>query len=231
MSNVFDELDDRTKEPSGGDNYADWWEPDESGNEQIVGLIVEQHSSPEDWTEVGEVPETIHTVLSLGRGDFEEGALVTPKLHKQLIRGLSDGEIGDLVNLKFTGYQKIEGNMMHTYEVGIIQQDEWKELDGSDEIQESWDNHIARGILDGDNRRTEPYRTVSESDNSDTSNTDDELIEAGDFLKNFVALQNGSVDLGKAEKMFTEVRKYDVSVQDAADVSGLTVTDDEVKNA
>lgn len=233
-NDIFDELDSRSEEPSfGGGDYADWWTPDESGDEHLVGLIVELHSEPEEWTDPGDVPGTVRTVMSLGRGDFDEGALLTPKQHKQLMNGLQTANIGDLVNLKFTGYQKVNGNMMHTYEVGVIAQDEWSEMDGADDIQEAWDEHNALGGIQGDNRRMEPYTAASPSGGSDNTrssapDTGDELAQAAEFLKSFVDTQGGQATVEQCEKMVNDVREYDVDVEDAALMAGFSVDDGEV---
>lgn len=234
-NDIFDELDDRSVEPSfGSGDYADWWEPDEEG-EQLVGIIVEMHSEPEEWTEPGDVPGTVNTVMSLGRGDFETGHMLTPKQHKQLQNGLGNAGLMDLVNLTFTGYEKVQGNLMNTYKVGVIPEEEWKEMDGADDIADLVEEHRAEGGIFGDNRRTEPYQAEPSSDGGTaTQNTapsggaDDELVEAAEFLKDFVQLQNGHASIEQVEKMLFEVREYDVDLEAALSMAGLTEDDGEI---
>lgn len=233
-NDIFDELEGRSVEPSfGSEDYADWWEPDEEG-EQVVGIVVEMHSAPEEWTEPGDVPNTIYTVMSLGRGDFETGHLMTPKQHKQLKNGLGKAGLLDLVNLTFTGYEKVQGNLMNTYKVGVIPEEEWKEMDGADDISELVDGHRAEGGIFGDNRRTEPYQAepsstdTSTQDTAPSSGANEELVEAAEFLKDFVQLQNGRATIEQVEKMMFEVREYDVDLDAALGMAGLNEEDGEI---
>jgi hypothetical protein len=221
---VFDALDDSTEEPGmGGSDYADWWDPDDAG-EELVGVIVELHSAPEDWTEPGDVPDTIRTVLAVGRGDHDAGDLYTPKQHKQLMNGLSAAGIGDLVKLKFTGYDNVNGNMMHTYEVGVLEKEAWLELDGADAIEDLLEAHEESGGISGDNRRTEPYTEVSSSSGSTDSGT-----EAANALSDLVDIQGGSMPVDQADQILNDVRELDADVETAAAVAGLTVEDGVVK--
>lgn len=229
-NDIFDELDDRSVAPSfGSGDFADWWEPDDEG-EQLVGIVIEQHSEPEDWTDPGEIPQTVHTVMSVGRGDMDTGVCVTPKQHKQLIQGLSSAELLDLIRIEFTGYEKVQGNLMNTYRVGVISHDEWQEMDGSGDIEEMIEEHRQQGGIYGDNRQSDPYREASSDDSSSSSDTssDDELIEAAEFLKDFVELQNGHTTMEQAEKMMFEVRDYDVDLDAAISMAGLELDDDEI---
>lgn len=224
---IFDALNDRSVEPSfGSGDYADWWEPDNEG-ETLVGVIVEMHSEPEEWTEPGDIPSTVVTVMSLGRGDFEVGHMLTPKQHKQLKQGLSDAELMDLVNIEFTGYEKVQGNLMNTYKVGVISEDEWKEMSGADDISELIEEHRQQGGIFGDNRKTEPYQ-AEPSEPNDTSSSDDELVEAAEFLKDFVKLQNGEATVDQVEKMMFEVREYDVELEAVLDMIGYKRDDDKI---
>jgi hypothetical protein len=219
---IFGKLDEATEEASSGGDYADWWDPEDSG-ERLVGVIVEMHSAPENWTEPGEVPDTIYTVVSVGRGDVPEGQAVTPKQHKQLKKGLEGAGLMDLVQLKFTGYQSVDGQPqpMMTYEVGVIPQEEWESLDGADDIEEAVEGHSGPS---GDNRRTEPYTSVGStagSSGSSDSSGNDELMQAADALKDLVSIQGGEVGLEQAERIITEVRGFDVDIGDAAVAAGL----------
>lgn len=226
-NDIFDELEDRSLEPTfGSSDYADWWEPDEEG-EHVVGIIIEMHSEPEEWTEPGDVPATVFTVMSLGRGDFNAGHVLTPKQHKQLKQGLSDVNLLDLVNLRFTGYEKVNGNLMNTYTVGIIPENEWKEMDGAEDITEMVEEHRQAGGIFGDNRLTEPYSSAPTSPEPNTSQNS-ELVEAAEFLKDFVMLQNGRATVEQVEKMMFEVRDYDVSLEEALGMAGLSEEDGEI---
>lgn len=227
---IFEELDSRSIEPSfGSSDFADWWEPTEEG-ETVVGVIIEMHSEPEDWTEPGDVPDTVYTVMSLGRGDFEPGFCMTPKQHKQLKQGLGDADLLDLVNIEFTGYEKVQGNLMNTYRVGVIPEAEWKEMDGADAISELIESHKAEGGLFGDNRQTTPYREAPSQSSSDSSSSgqNDELVEAAEFLKDFVQLQSGSATIEQVEKMLFEVREYDVELDAVLSMAGLENNDGEI---
>jgi len=225
-NDLFDELDSNTTSAgfSSGD-YADWWEPDEDDGEELVGVIVEKHSAPEDWTDVGEVPDTVHTVLSIGRGDVEAGQLRTPKQHKQLKNALESVEIGDLVNLKFTGYEKVDGNVMNNYEVGVLAEEEWQELDGADDVQVVIDDHKANDGIWGDNTRSEPYTSVGGStstDDSDDTNPEDNAVA---YLEQLVDTQGGSIDVDKADKMLNDINDHDTDPEEAAVLAGFEVND------
>jgi len=226
-NDIFDELDDRTDEQGldGGD-YADWWEPDDDDqSEELVGVVVEMHSAPEEWTEPGDVPDTIHTLMSVGRGGFEEGRLLTPKQHKQLKRGLREASIGDLVKAEFTGYEKAGGNMMMTYETGVIPEEEWKELDGADDVEELWDDHVMGGGIAGDNRRKEPYVGGAAAGGSagGGGGPADGESEAAKSLQELLAVQGGEVDVETADQILNSVRDLDADVEEAAEEAGLAV--------
>jgi hypothetical protein len=227
---IFGELDSRTKEPAGSD-FADWWDPSQDDvGDTLVGIIVEMHSAPQEWTDAGEVPDTIYTVMSVGRGDFEEGEALTPKQHKQLKQGLKGAGLGDLVKLHFTGYQKVSGQPqpMMTYEVGRMPEDQWGELDGADDIKELLE---AYNGVQGDNRRTEPYGTASDDGGStpqasSPAGSSPEGQAAAD-LKELVDIQGGSVDMQTAERILN-MKGHDVAVEDAALMAGLSVDDEGV---
>lgn len=227
---IFGELDDRTEE-AGGD-FADWWEPDEPG-EELVGVVVEMHSAPQEWTEAGEVPDTIYTIMSVGRGDVDAGSPVTPKQHKQLKQGLRGAGLGDLVKLGFTGYQKVDGQPqpMMTYEIGVIPEEEWQELDGADEIEDLLDDYDGRR---GDNRRDRPYGESGDSGSYDDGATpsgqevpadDSEIAQAASALRELVEIQKGSVETEKAQRILTEIRDFDIDAEEAATYAGLEVDD------
>jgi hypothetical protein len=228
-NDIFGELDSRTNAADNGGDYADWWEPENPGD-TLVGVIVEMHSAPQEWTEAGEVPETIYTVMSVGRGDHEAGEALTPKQHKQLKTGLEGAGLGTLVKLEFTGYEKVEGrgSPMNTYTVRRMSREEWEAMDGADEVQELLDQYNG---VSGDNRRTEPYGTASGNGGSGSSTTADDSQEgqAASALKELVDIQGGSVKLEQAERILTEVRGFDVAVEDAALMAGLTVEGDTVR--
>jgi hypothetical protein len=230
-NDIFGELDDRTEDASGGD-FADWWEPEDAG-EELIGVVVELHSAPQEWTDPGEIPDTIYTIMSVGRGDLEAGTAATPKQHKQLKRGLEGAGIGDLVKLRFTGYQKVDGQPqpMMTYEVGIIPEEEWGELDGADEIEELLEEYDG---VEGDNRRTTPYGQAQPAQQDQSGGSggvdagDSEIGQAASALKELVEIQDGSVSVEQAGKILTEIREFDVDVEDAAAMAGLTVEDGEI---
>jgi hypothetical protein len=221
---VFDTLEDRTEDASSaGGDYADWWEPEDEGDE-VVGIVVEKHSAPQDWTKPGEVPDDISTVLSVGRGDYSAGQAVTPKQHKQLKNALGRADIGDLVRLEFTGYEKANGNMMHTYAAAIIAEEEWTELPGAEDIESTLAEYTG---ISGDNRRTEPYTTQSggSAGSSGGSAGNDELTEAASALSDVVGIQGGELEVSKAEEILNEIRDFDVDVESAAAAAGLSVED------
>lgn len=222
--NVFDALDDRTETPVGGGDYADWWDPDEDGS-HLVGIVVEKHSAPREWTDDGEVPDVIHTVMSLGRGDFDAGRTLTPKQHKQIKNGLAGCDLDDLVNLKFTGYEKVNGNVMHTYEVGVIPNAEWTEMAGSDEIQEVLDEYYETDGLKGDNTRDKPYRSKSAPSQPDSGGDDGDDSEAEKYLINMLDVQGGDMTVEQADQMMNDVQDYDVDVEKVAVSAGLKVND------
>jgi len=224
---VFGALDSRTETP--GNDFADWWEPNESGDE-LVGIVVEMHSAPQNWTDPGEVPDSIYTILSVGRGDEDEGVAYTPKLHKQLKQGLRSVSLHDLVKLRFTGYDKInaQAQPMMTYEIGIVSHEEWSELDGADTINDLLE---AYNGVSGDNRRQTPYGQNDASDDSsdDISPADTELGQAAAALRELIDIQGGSVDSDKAQKILTDIRGFDVDIEDAALYAGLEIVDDTIQ--
>jgi len=222
--NAFDELGERSTTPGfGSGDFADWWEPDEDDGEQLIGVIVEMHAEPQDWVEPGDVPNDIYTVLSLGRGDHEEGDLFTPRQHKQLQRGLAGAGLGDLVNLEFTGYEKVQGNMMHTYEVGYIPQAEWQDMGNSKEIQAVVDDHRANNGIWGDNTRDEPYETIASGQSDGGSGGGDD--GAVDYMKQIVEMQGGEIPVEKADKLLNDINSYDVDAGETAVLAGFEVVD------
>jgi len=223
-ASIFDQLDDSSEEPSIGQDYQDWWVPDEMGS-HLMGIIVEVHSAPEQFTDEGEMPDPIYTVLSVGRGDFDAGTALCTKTHVQILSGLREAELGDLVNLKHQGLQRTDsGNAANTYEIGVIKQGTWKESGQADEIQEVIDDfHGATG----DNTRDEPY-TSSGSSSGSSGSSDDDMGEAAEFLMDLVQMHDGRMDFDSAEKMVNDVREFGVDLEDAAAEAGLTVDDDEI---
>lgn len=226
---IFDELENSSSEPSIGQDYEDWWVPE---NDQLMGVIVEMHSAPEQYTEEGEVPDPIYTIVSIGRGDFDAGQARCTKTHVQLLSGLEEAGLGDLVNLKHKGLQRTEGgNAANTYEIGVIPEEAWQESDQADEIEEVIEGY--RGTT-GDNRMTEPYSTQTTSGSSTSDAVDDggastELDEACDFMEDVVVdMQNGSMPVDNANKMLHEVRSYDVDIEEVAEEMGWTIEDGEV---
>lgn len=228
--NIFDELDESTEQPSRQD-YEDWWVPDEMG-QHLCGVIVEIHSAPEQYTEEGEVPDPIHTILSVGRGDFDEGEAYCTKTHVQILRGLREAGLGDLVNLKHQGLQRTDnGNAANTYEIGVIKESTWQNSDQADEIQAVIDDYDG---ATGDNTRDEPYTaaTPSSSGGSSGGSGDDgsgEGESASEFLLDLVETQNGEMDVDSADKMLNDVREFGVDVEEAAEAAGLRVEDGAVK--
>lgn len=223
-------LEDRT-EDAGGD-FADWWEPSEPG-EELVGVLVEMHSEPREWTEEGEVPDTIRTVLSVDRGDVDAGKPVTPKQHKQLKQALAGAELGDLVRIVFTGYQKVDGNPnpMNTYDVGVVPEEDWEGLEGAEGIREVLDDYNG---IEGDNRRTEPYGSGGSggtpggsggSGGSVSGAVDPEVAEAAGKLQDLVSIQQGSMEVDKADQILNGVNEYDVDVEQVAVAAGFDVED------
>lgn len=226
--NVFDELENSSTEPAVGQTYEDWWKPSEMGG-HLMGVIVEIHSAPEQFTDEGEVPDPIYTILSVGRGDFEAGEAYCAKTHVQLLRGLEGAGLGDLVTLKHKGLERTDnGNAANTYEVGVIDEETWQESDQADEIQEVIDGYSG---ATGDNRRTEPYSTGgssrSSSSSASTSSSSGALedSEAAEFFQDVIEMQNGEMPVENANKMLQEVRDFDVGAEELADALGWDVSD------
>jgi len=222
---VFGALDEADNTADNGGDYADWWEPSDPGD-TLVGIVVELHSAPQEWTDPGEIPDTIYTVMSVGRGDLEAGEAATPKQHKQLKNGLESAGIGDLVKLEFTGYEKVDGQPqpMNTYEVRVLGEETWGELDGADEIQELLDGYNG---VNGDNRQTEPYgsssggSSSSSSSSSQTKMDDSEEGQAAVALRELLDIQGGEVGKEQAENILTEIRGFDVDIDDVILMAGL----------
>ena len=226
---IFGALDEAENRVENGSDFADWWEPENPGD-QLVGIVVEMHSAPQEWTDPGEIPDTIYTVMSVGRGDLEAGEAATPKQHKQLKQGLESAALGDLVKMEFTGYQKVDGQPqpMNTYEVRVLGKETWSELDGADDIEELLEGYTG---VEGDNRRTEPYGSEAASSSSSSSEAqmdDSEVGQAASALRELLDIQNGSVGVEQAEKILTEIRGFDVDIEDAALMAGLTIEDDTI---
>lgn len=229
-NDVFDELENRSQQPGQQGDYADWWEPEE--DDHLVGLVVEMHSEPEDWVEAGEVPDPVYTVLALGRGTFDEGELVTPKQHVQLKQGLEGAGVDDLVNIEYKGLQRTDsGNAANNYEVGVIHEDEWREMSGADEIAGVLEAH--NGIR-GDNTRDEPYRYKndggSDADFSDAGDdagsSDGEFMEAVGFAESFVIdRQDGDFGYDLFCELLTDTRGFDVDPDGVIEAAGLEVVD------
>lgn len=231
---IFDELDERTEEPSAG-NYAPWWDVDNEGS-HLRGVVVEVHDAPDKYTDVGEIPDPMYTVVSIGNCDFDKGVGRTTKTHTRLLQGLDGVEIGDVLNLKYQGLEKTDnGNAANTYEVGHIPEDEWQELGGADTIEEvieNWDG------VTGDNRSGEPVGANGQqqsggsgneqsSDNGETS----ELEEAVDFVQDLVSMQNGEMPYEQVEKMVLDVREFDVDLETVLTAAGYEQDGDQVVQA
>lgn len=228
-NNIFDELESSSSEPAIGQDYADWWVPE---NDQLMGVIVEVHSAPEQYTEQGEVPDPIYTVVSIGRGNFDAGQARCTKTHVQLLSGLENAGLNDLVNLKHKGLQRTEGgNAANTYEIGVIPEDAWHGSEQKEKIEEVIEGY---GGAKGDNRMTEPYSTGgSSSQSGGSSGSDDgasgELAEACDFMEDVVIdMQGGSMPVENANQMLHDVRDLDVDIEEVAEEMGWTVEDDTV---
>jgi hypothetical protein len=228
---IFEALDEGENKADNGGDFADWWEPEQPGD-RLVGVVVEMHSAPQEWTEAGEVPDTIHTVMSVGRGDLEAGEAATPKQHKQLKTGLEGVDLGDLVKLEFTGYEKVEGRgqPMNTYEVKVLPRNQWAELGGADDIEEMLEGYTG---VEGDNRRTEPYGSGGGGGSSSSGGggdagvqaDDSEIGQAASALRELVDIQGGEVEREQAERILTEIRGFDVDMDEAVLVAGLDEDD------
>lgn len=223
MGELLDELENRTETPQLGNDWAPWWDVDDM-DPHLVGIIVEIHSAPEQYTDAGEVPDPIYTVLSVGWGDFDAGTALCTKTHTRLRAGLEGATLGDLVNLKYTGLEKTDqGNAANTYEVGIMEESEWRDSDEADEIEEILEAYDG---ATGDNRRTSPY-SGNEGSSSEGSSSNDG--EAASFLEELVDMQDGEIDVSRAEDMLNDVRGFDVDVEEVAEEAGLTVEDGVVR--
>lgn len=224
---IFSELEDRTQEAGGSGDYADWWSPSDDDPEELVGVIMEKHSEPRDWTDPGEVPGVVNTVVSVGRGGFDAGVTRTPRQHTQLMQALEGAEIGDLVRLVFTGYEKVNGNRMLTYEAAIIPREEWEELGGADDIEEVLEEYDGPT---GDNTRETPYAEDDGGSSSGGSggSGDDDTVEAAGVLSDLIDVQGGSMELDQADQILNDVRGLGVDVEEAAVMAGLSVDDGEI---
>lgn len=225
---IFDELENSTKEPAVGQSYEDWWEPD---NDQLMGVLIEVHSAPEKYTDPGDIRDPVYTFVSVGRGDFEEGEAMCTKTHTQILNGLEGAEIGDLVNIKHKGLTRVEGgNAANQYEIGIIPREAWEESDQADHIEEVIENYEG---ATGNNRDMEPFYPSGQSGGSsqDQSSNDSSdasgYSEAVDYLEDILQMQNGRMPIENAEKMLG-IRDFDVSVEELAMAAGWEIEDDEL---
>jgi len=218
---IFDELENSSEQPDLGGGYADWWDLDDEPS-QIIGPVVEIHSAPEKFTESGEVPDPIYTVVATGRGGFDRGQARCTKTHAQVVRGLEGAEVGDLVNLKHTGHSKTDGgNFATDYEIGVIVEDVWGESGDAEEIQELIDGFTGQT---GDNRRTEPFGQSSGQEGGDGGSTPgSDLSEAGEFLDDLLQMQGGEMPEDNAENMLHDVRGFDEELADVAEEIGASV--------
>lgn len=227
-NSIFDELDEASQEPAIGQNYEDWWVPDDMGS-HLMGVIVEIHSAPEQYTDSGEVPDPVHTVLSVGRGDFEAGEAYCTKTHVQILSGLEGAGIGDLVNLNHQGLQRTDnGNAANTYEIGVIKESTWKQSGQADEIEQVVEDYEG---ATGDNSRDEPYSTASPSADPTPDGDDPGDEGPADFLLDLIEMQNGEMDVDQADKMLNDVREFDVELEATAEEAGLVVEDGKVAEA
>lgn len=223
MSDLLDELDDREQEPEFGGDYSEWWDPDE--DDRIVAVIAEIHNAPDKYTPEGEVPPPVYTLVALGEGDMEMGEAVSSRTHKQLLRGMQDAEVGDIVSITYDGYKKFEGssNPSNAYRIGVIKADEIPDLDDTYEtvietVLEDYDGPT------GNNRNLTPKG----GDTSGSTQVDDTVLEAADFLKQILEMQGGEIGLDKAEKMVVEVREFDVDMDQVISLADAEVVDDTV---
>lgn len=223
---VFDELENSSTEPSIGQDFEDWWVPD---NDQLMGVVVEMHSAPEQYTEEGEVPDPIYTIVSIGRGDFDEGEARCTKTHVQILSGLDGAGLGDLVNLTHKGLQRTDnGNAANTYEVGVIDAETWEQSDQADSIQEVVDGYNG---ATGDNRDTEPYTPSGGSSSASSAGSPSEggdKSEAEEFFEDIIDMQNGSMSVDQAETMLLDARGFDVDVEMLATDLGWDVEGGEI---
>lgn len=227
MSDLLDELEGRKSEPEFGGDYAPWWEPEEG--DTLVGVITELHSAPSKFTPEGEVPPPVRTIVSIGEGDYEMGKVISTRTHKNLLHGLEETEIGDVVLISYLGYKKFEGsnNASNAYEVGIVKKDEL-------EANEDWLTLVEMTLSDydgpeGDNRRTDPVTSnESDAEPSTEKQSTDSLTEAAAFLKQLIDMQDGTVSIEQADKMLNDVREFDVDLENTAAMIGATIDDDEI---
>jgi len=226
--NIFDQLDESSEEPAIGQNYEDWWDPNDMAS-HLMGVIVEVHSAPEQFTESGEMPDPIYTVLSVGRGGFEAGEAFCTKTHVQIVSGLEDAGLGDLVNLRHQGLQPTDsGNAANTYEIGVIKEATWKESEQAEQIEELIEDY--QGAT-GDNTRDKPYQPASDgsSDGSPSTGSGGDMSEAADFLMDLVQMNDGAVDADQADQMLNDVREFGVDLEEVAEEAGFGVEGGEVR--
>ena len=229
MSDLFDELEDRTQAPSSTD-FAPWWDVDNEPD-LLVGIVMEVHDGPTKYTPAGELPDPVYTILSLGKGGFDEGDTRSTRTHGRLLQGLEGVDLGDLVRLEYQGLQKTDnGNAANDYKIGIIPEEEWRDRDDADEIEEVIEAYSGP---EGDNRSGEPVSgnddsSSSESTSSSSGGGGNDLTEAASFLVDTVELQDGEMTIDQADKMLNDVRDFGVDVEDVAEMAGLTVGDNTV---
>lgn len=232
MSDLLDELDSREAEPEFGGDYAGWWEPEDEGEgARLVGVVAEMHSAPSKYTPEGEIPPPVYTVVSIGEGDYGLGEAYSTRTHKQLLRGLEEVEIGDVVSLRWQGYKKFEGsnNPSNAYKIGVVKEeeleDEWRtqvELALSEYDGPTGDNRQSNPVGEGESEVAEPSSPAPEKEETDS------LTEAAEFLKQLLEMQDGEITLDQADKMLNDVRGFDVDVEDTAAMIGAEVGDDSI---
>lgn len=227
-------LEDRTAQPSGQD-YADWWSPHKDDPETLVGVVVEAHDSQFD--EDSDV-NPVFTIRSIGEpSDFDKGTERSTRTHVQLVRGLEQHgvQLGDLVNLHYTGLEATDnGNAANTYEVGVVAQDEWEDMEEAELLTEVLESN---GGLKGDTRGDGDPDTFESGDDDDgqsalaesvpdgaseSSGIDDEVLE---FAQGTVDMQNGEMPLDKLDKMLNDVRDFAVDTEEVADALDYTIDD------
>lgn len=210
MADPYDQLNE-TKRPASGGNYAPWWNDDNfdrQEGDQLVGVVVERHN----YEDPGHNKHPVVTIKATTDCAVKKETEVATPTHSAIIREIENSDIGpgDLMLIEFTGTVKANtGRDTNTYDVSVLHEDEWADMDGADEIQEIWDSY-------------------DPNESADTAVTSSALDEAVGFAEDCVAMNDGELSVEDLDEYLNDIRDYGLDVEDVVEASETLELDDGV---
>lgn len=202
MTPSIDELLDEAEEVSGGQDFPEFWDPQEPGD-QLQGRVVEMREDP--WADS---PDAVRGHIY--HIETPSGEVVATRLHSILIRLMEarDVGIGDAVRITFDGtVQTEQANNAKNYTL--------KHVPAS----------VAEGAGGGDGQSVEAQaaEAIAEEIEPEDSGFDDEVVE---FAENITEFHGDDLTRDEFDKYVNQVREFGVDVDELIEHLGLEVTED-----